>query len=455
MTTIEEVTALRFRLLAAGFTPIPLYGKEPPIYGKNNKRKGFPGWQKLVNVTREMIEMWARTWPDAVNTGVLTRTMPTLDGDIAYEDGAVAIEGHIRELFEESGPILVRIGRPPKRAVPFRSSEPFDKITVNLIAPNGDEEKIEFLGDGQQVVVAGIHPDTGLPYRWFGGEPGPIAREELPYIREAEAQKLVSDIVDLLIRDFGYKRAATQPGRKRVQDLADNIRAGRALHDSLRDLAAKLVASGMGAGAAIEYLRELMKSSKAPRDERWQDRLDDIPRLVESAGKFAVEEPPPAEDAELPSDVRIDDFVAYLPMHNYVFLPTGEPWPAKSVNVRLPPVPVSSGNPIPASSWLDVHAPVEQMTWAPGEPALIKDRLSARADGYRDQAAPCSTSIGRHGSYIAAPPARRRGLITSAKSIPTMPTASSGGSPTACSDHKTKSTTRWCSAASKELGKTA
>ena len=28
-----------------------------------------------------------------------------------------------------------------------------------------------------------------------------------------------------------------------------------------------------------------------------------------------------------------------------------------------------------ASLWLDRHKPVEQMTWAPGLPPLIKDRL--------------------------------------------------------------------------------
>jgi hypothetical protein len=34
-----------------------------------------------------------------------------------------------------------------------------------------------------------------------------------------------------------------------------------------------------------------------------------------------------------------------------------------------------NGKPMRASRWLDVNAPVEQMTWAPGEPMLIKDRI--------------------------------------------------------------------------------
>jgi hypothetical protein len=67
--------------------------------------------------------------------------------------------------------------------------------------------------------------------------------------------------------------------------LAENIRAGVDLHASLRNLSAKLVASGMATPAAINFLRGLMENSAAPRDERWQDRRAAIPRLVESAAE--------------------------------------------------------------------------------------------------------------------------------------------------------------------------
>jgi hypothetical protein len=43
---------VRLRLLRAGYTPLPLYGKEPPIYGKNNSRGGLGGWQKLQRLTQ-------------------------------------------------------------------------------------------------------------------------------------------------------------------------------------------------------------------------------------------------------------------------------------------------------------------------------------------------------------------------------------------------------------------
>jgi hypothetical protein len=77
---------------------------------------------------------------------------------------------------------------------------------------------------------------------------------------------------------------------------------------------------------------------------------------------------------ELPTSVSLDDFYAYMPMHMFLFVPTGELWPASSVNPRIPPVANGDGK-ISASSWLDRHKPVEQMTWAPGQPMIIRDRL--------------------------------------------------------------------------------
>ena len=77
--------------------------------------------------------------------------------------------------------------------------------------------------------------------------------------------------------------------------------------------------------------------------------------------------------------VALEDFYALMPMHSYIFTPNGELWPAASINARIPPVlPAGAGakdKPVPASTWLDQHRPVEQMTWAPGLPALICDRL--------------------------------------------------------------------------------
>jgi hypothetical protein len=87
------------------------------------------------------------------------------------------------------------------------------------------------------------------------------------------------------------------------------------------------------------------------------------------------------------SSVTLNDFYAYMPAHNYIYVPTREPWPSSSVNARIKPVAAvdASGKAvlnadktpkfIAANTWLDKHRPVEQMIWVPGEPELIRDRL--------------------------------------------------------------------------------
>jgi hypothetical protein len=91
--------------------------------------------------------------------------------------------------------------------------------------------------------------------------------------------------------------------------------------------------------------------------------------------------------ADAPDGVSLEDFHAYMPAHQYIFAPSRELWPASSVNARIPPQPLvdATGNPaldakgqprfILGNTWLDQYRPVEQMTWLPGLPALVPDRL--------------------------------------------------------------------------------
>jgi len=94
--------------------------------------------------------------------------------------------------------------------------------------------------------------------------------------------------------------------------------------------------------------------------------------------------------------ISYDDFCAYRPMHNFIFLPTREPWPASSVDAQLPPVALldAKGKPvldkhgkprlIPAHAWLDKNRPVHQMTWVPAMEMFILDKVVA-AGGWIDK----------------------------------------------------------------------
>jgi hypothetical protein len=289
---MTDAHALRLQLVQAGYLPIPLHGKIPP------QRE----WQKTESVTSAMLDMWDKSWPDADNTGCLTRRMPTLDCDILDAAAAKACQDFVRERY---GLVLIRIGKAPKFAIPFRCATPFKKIVVNLIAPDESEgQKIEFLADGEQVVVAGTHPETGLAYHWSNGGLEQLEYKHLHEIDADEARELVEELVEILIRDFGYKCTPGRPGKSRTNGakphdgggggdrdwahLYENIRLGRKLHDTITILAAKMIASGTKSGAAINQLRGLMEASEAPEDERWRMRVSEIPAAVDSAvAKYA------------------------------------------------------------------------------------------------------------------------------------------------------------------------
>jgi hypothetical protein len=104
--------------------------------------------------------------------------------------------------------------------------------------------------------------------------------------------------------------------------------------------------------------------------------------------------------------IGLNDFLAYMPQHRYMYVPSRELWPAESINGRFGKVTVgldANGKPIEiaASRWLDQHRPIEQMTWAPGEPTIIADRLIAEGGWLAHPGASCFN--------LYLPPKRRHG----------------------------------------------
>jgi hypothetical protein len=185
---------IRRALVASGFSPLPLNGKAPVL----------KEWQSKLKTNDGEIQLWDSMYPNAINTGILTKFTPAIDIDIIVPDAAARIEDLARETFGEHGHILVRFGNRPKRAVLLQTNEPFAKIARSFTAPDGSEQKIEILADGQQVVVAGIHPDIHQDYTWHGGDPWTTPREHLPYVREADIRAFLDKAARLLHENFGF-----------------------------------------------------------------------------------------------------------------------------------------------------------------------------------------------------------------------------------------------------------
>ena len=179
-----------------------------------------------------------------------------------------------------------------------------------------------------------------------------------------------------------------------------------------------------------------------------------------SVGAAKVPQPGENEDEPEPSQTKvpplsISDFIAHSPDHTYIYRPTGEEWTSTAVNARVLPVPIGRGiKALAANIWLDRNDPVEQRTWAPGEPQIIEDKLVAEGGFFAKRGArvfntykppQIITSISRDIRFW------RDHLMRCGR---TRPTTSRAGSPTGCSDRARRSTTRWSPAVIKVSAKT-
>jgi len=89
------------------------------------------------------------------------------------------------------------------------------------------------------------------------------------------------------------------------------------------------------------------------------------------------------DDATQPEKERttIYDFYAHNPTGKFVYMPTGDLWPASNVNSRCGPTGISDakGKPLPASEVLKRQRSVDQVSWLPGRPKLVKDAVLTKA----------------------------------------------------------------------------
>lgn len=150
-----------------GYDPVPLYpGKKHP---------GLRGWQDSEFPPSPRWRGW----------GVCHRThfIGALDVDITDERLAERVW---RWAQRELGVELKRIGKAPKWAT-LVWNEYGGKVAKSFAGGH----KIEFLGDGQQLVFFGVHPDTKQPYEWVEGDP--FDPPDLPVIDVDTAEWVINE----------------------------------------------------------------------------------------------------------------------------------------------------------------------------------------------------------------------------------------------------------------------
>jgi RecA-family ATPase len=254
----------RAKLAANGYDCIPLIGKRPAL----------PGWQKKIGAAAADFNYWDLQLSKASNTGLNGVRTPGLDLDIVNPEAAATAGDAVRDWFDGRGIILTRIGQAPKRLIPFRTSSRFNKI-VRVFRDPADKspapkpQRIEILGDGQQFVVSGVHPDTGKPYSWHADRsPETTPRDELPEITETVARELVDYLATMLMEKYGFEEIA-------VSETCSAAPNGHDTNGSPFDPEACLLSMKPDA-ASVEEVQRRVIISRLQRGHYPQDILDDV-----------------------------------------------------------------------------------------------------------------------------------------------------------------------------------
>jgi hypothetical protein len=243
----------------------------------------------------------------------------------------------------------------------------------------------------------------------------PIATGANPFVTLGDAQIIQPPIdIEARLAAMTFRGAGdTAIHRTQLSIAAAQLNRGVPIGDVIRQLLEATRRAARSAGKKWNWraeegkIRDLCKSwlDKHPeviaevetnQDENTNDntKSDRIMRTPENARtakrKSTTENLAAAKMAEQgDAGVTLADFHAYMILHKYFFAPARALWPGESVDAVIAPIPLvdrhgkplldNNGNQkkIRPTTWLDKNKPVQQMTWAPGFPMIIRNRLVA------------------------------------------------------------------------------
>jgi hypothetical protein len=175
------------KLLDGGFRPIPIEPRKKSP-GRIDNRGGWINlaWEryKTAPVTPAIVRMWGG-WPEC-GIGIICGDVVAVDIDLNDEAQCDLAYGIFNRMLGATP--AVRIGRPPRRLLVYRTDVPFRKISAG---------PVEVLAEGQQFVAYGIHPD-GHEYHWPAERLHELTMADLPTVTEAQVREAVNAVLDAL-----------------------------------------------------------------------------------------------------------------------------------------------------------------------------------------------------------------------------------------------------------------
>lgn len=169
-----------------------------------------------------------------------------------------------------------------------------------------------------------------------------------------------------------HKKQTADSGEYEYVNFPELIRiltSGGDYHPLLPPLIGTIAARGLSRQSCTEVMRGLFETAALARPDirpRWKE----ISEVVEYV--YDKEESKQEQDSkpqELPPDIVLDDFYAFLPKHQYLYVPTQTLWPPATINSRLAK---TSG--MKAARHLDKFRAVSQMIWAPGYELIVRNK---------------------------------------------------------------------------------
>jgi hypothetical protein len=197
MTGAAEIAAQRLQLIDAGWRPVPA--------SPADKSCQIVGWPS-IEPTEHFVENWARTHPAHTLTSIVCgQHIVALDLDVLDAERADQVQAAAFRHLGVTG--FIRVGVAPKRLLVYR--QPY--TAPRVYRQNGHATPasirsetyrfadsgalIEILSTGRLFVGFGIHPDTGLPYRWIGdATPLEDTPTDAPLITQEQVEAFIAAV---------------------------------------------------------------------------------------------------------------------------------------------------------------------------------------------------------------------------------------------------------------------
>lgn len=251
--------------------------------------------------------------------------------------------------------------------------------------PVTSKRLLEIRANGQSVLPGSVHESTGELIDWEGDPPRALSFVPLEDLKRA-CNFLA--MVGLLAKY--WPEAGTGRDQFEMAIAGGMLRSGFS-EDETVDV---IEAGWLGAGEQLDGSTRAMVQRTGEKLNLHQS-VSGWPTVavwLGDNGWTIVDEIHKWFSIEKTSYLYASDFWALSADHTYMYIPTNDVWIAKGVNSRLPkiqrfnadgsPKLDRQGNPVfaPATDWIDENQAVEQVTWWPGMPVVIRDKLVAGSE---------------------------------------------------------------------------